>query len=30
MIDLGLFVILCFATVCLYGVALLLKDRDDR
>lgn len=28
MIDFGLFMILCFMAICLYGVALIIKDKE--
>ena len=28
MIDFGIFVFLCFMAICLYGVALIIKDKE--
>ena len=28
MIDFGLFIFLCFMSICLYGVALIIKDKE--
>lgn len=28
MIDFGIFMFLCFMAICLYGLALIIKDKE--